>query len=258
MAPAESQSGAQRIPPVGPFWKRQLRTGPSSIWTGTPEPSTGKPSAARFSSSTCVSPIGGRRTFAATGEWKPSCGFTTRALGLRRRRPAARDLERADHRPRGSRCRPGGAPGSGRTPCGGPGRQHPAGTHRPARERRGGFDGIDLGVGYRIEETFRGTDGAHCSAVTEIKRRRLLRRDDWGGARSSHPDLRTTDAFRVEADLTTREGEETVRTRRRDETIPRDCALKVSARCKAGRGQTSHIFKPLSFSCKRRRVVCGI
>lgn len=85
------------------------------------------------------------------------------------------------------------------------------------------LDAIDLDVGYRIEQAFRVADGAPCSAEAEIEQSGLLRRGDW----AVHLHLRThltctEDTFRMRATLTAKEGEETVRTREWDETIPRD------------------------------------
>jgi len=85
------------------------------------------------------------------------------------------------------------------------------------------LDAIDLDVGYRIEEAFRVTDEAPCSAATEIKQQSLLRRDDWTVRLALSTRLTcTADTFRTEAELTAHEGETLVRTRQWDETIPRD------------------------------------
>ncbi len=85
------------------------------------------------------------------------------------------------------------------------------------------LDAIDLDVGYRIEQSFRVTDGAPCSAETEIRQQSLLRRGDWTVRLELSTRLTcTADTFRLEAELTAREGEEIVQTREWDETIPRD------------------------------------
>lgn len=85
------------------------------------------------------------------------------------------------------------------------------------------LDAIDLDVGYRIEQAFRITDDEPCSAETEIRQTSLLRRGDWAVRLALRTHLTcTAEAFRMEADLTARAGEEVVRTRRWDATIPRD------------------------------------
>jgi len=85
------------------------------------------------------------------------------------------------------------------------------------------LDAIDLDVGYRIEKEFRVTDGDPCSAKTEIRQTSLLRRGDWAVRLALSTRLTCTpDAFRMQAELTAREGEEIVRSRQWDETIPRN------------------------------------
>lgn len=102
-------------------------------------------------------------------------------------------------------------------------------THRVVSEgesfdgARNRIDAIDLDVGYRIEQTFRGTDGVPSDTKTEIDQESFLSREGWEARLRLRTQLTCTpEAFRVRADLTAREGDDTRRERGWDETIPRD------------------------------------
>jgi hypothetical protein len=84
------------------------------------------------------------------------------------------------------------------------------------------IEGINLDVGYRIEQSFRVTDEDPGSAETIIEQDSLLQRDDWTVRLHLRTHLTCTeDTFRVRAALTARSGEEVVRERTWDERLPR-------------------------------------